>query len=147
MAKVLFFEKPGCAGNARQKALLRASGHEVQARSLLLEPWSEGSLRPYFGGKPVRDWFNPAAPRVKSGEIAVDSLSGEQAIALMLADPLLIRRPLIRVADRCESGFDAELVDSWIGVAATPERISDSCVRGPSQADSRPESAPIPRNR
>jgi nitrogenase-associated protein len=143
MANVLFFEKPGCAGNARQKALLRASGHEVEARSLLSEPWSQESLRPYFGEKPVRDWFNLASPRVKSAEVAIDSLSEEQAIALMLADPLLIRRPLMQLAGRCESGFDAELVDAWIGLAATPEKISDACVREPPRANATPE--PLPR--
>ena len=38
MAKVIFYEKPGCANNAKQKALLAAAGHEVEARNLLTEP-------------------------------------------------------------------------------------------------------------
>ena len=38
MARVIFYEKRGCGGNARQKALLVASGHEVHARDLLTEP-------------------------------------------------------------------------------------------------------------
>lgn len=29
MAHLVFYEKPGCAGNARQKALLRAAGHTL----------------------------------------------------------------------------------------------------------------------
>ena len=35
MAKIIFYEKPGCGGNARQKALLLASGHELEVRNLL----------------------------------------------------------------------------------------------------------------
>jgi nitrogenase-associated protein len=134
MAQVIFFEKPGCAGNAKQKALLRASGHELETRSLLTEPWTAATLAPYFGDKPVREWFNQASPRVKSGEIAIDRLTPKEALALMLADPLLIRRPLIQVGSRRESGFDAELIDAWIGIAATPEKISDTCIREQQEA-------------
>ena len=34
MAKVVFYEKPGCGGNARQKRLLVQSGHELEVRDL-----------------------------------------------------------------------------------------------------------------
>ncbi len=62
MAEVIFFEKPGCAGNARQKRLLAQSGHAVDARSLLAEPWTAETLRPFFGDRPVAEWFT-APPR------------------------------------------------------------------------------------
>ena len=129
MAHVVFYEKPGCGGNAKQKALLRASGHEIEAKSLLSEPWTAASLRPYFGERPVRDWFNLASPQVKSGEIAIDLLGEQEALALMLGDPLLIRRPLMLVAERRECGFDAELVDAWIGLKPDSEKVSDVCIK------------------
>jgi nitrogenase-associated protein len=90
MAKVNFYEKPGCGGNTRQKALLIASGHEVEARSLRAEPWTAAALRPFFGSKPVQDWFNGSAPRVKAGEIKPGELSPKAAPAMMIDDPLLI---------------------------------------------------------
>jgi hypothetical protein len=36
----------------------------------------------------------------------------------MVKDPLLIRRRLLQVGDRCEVGFDINTVDSWIGLQA-----------------------------
>lgn len=129
MAHVIFYEKPGCAGNARQKALLIASGHKVEARDLLTEPWSPSSLRPYFGEKPVREWFNAASPRVKSGEIDLEAVNPQQALVMMMIDPTLIRRPLMRVAGRCEAGFDPDAMRAWIGLAPSDERISDACAR------------------
>jgi nitrogenase-associated protein len=129
MADVIFYEKPGCAGNARQKALLLASGHALQVRDLLAEPWSVSSLRPFFGETPVREWFNPAAPRVKSGEIDPDKITPQAALVMMILDPILIRRPLIKVGDRCEAGFDAERIGAWIGLQPTEKRVSDTCVR------------------
>lgn len=129
MATVIFYEKPGCAGNAKQKALLLASGHEVDARNLLAEPWSVSSLRPYFGDKPVREWFNKESPRVKSGEINLEQVTPQSALVAMILDPTLIRRPLMRVNGRCEAGFDPELVSSWIGLSASAEPATDSCPR------------------
>ncbi len=95
MATIQFYQKPGCATNARQKRMLEAAGHTVIAKSLLTEPWTVEDLRGFFGSTPVTAWFNPAAPRIKSGEIFPQDLDATSAIALMLDDPLLIRRPLV----------------------------------------------------
>ncbi len=127
MANVIFYEKPGCASNAKQKALLIASGHEVEARDLLREPWSASSLRPFFGSKPVREWFNAASPRVKSGEVNPDAVNPQEAIVMMIMDPGLIRRPLMRIGDHCESGFDPMAVGRWIGLKPESDRVSDRC--------------------
>jgi nitrogenase-associated protein len=129
MADVIFYEKPGCGGNARQKALLAASGHRVDARSLLAEPWSAEELKLYFGARPVVEWFNQASPRVKSGEVDPAACAAPEALRLMLEDPLLIRRPLMRVGDRREAGFDQALVDAWIGLRPANEKVSDACIR------------------
>jgi nitrogenase-associated protein len=138
MAHVVFYEKPGCGGNARQKALLRASGHTLEVRDLLTEAWSAATLAPFFGDKPVAEWLNPAAPRIKSGEVDAGALSAEQALAMMLAEPLLIRRPLMQVGERRASGFDAAFVEAWIGLAPAKESVSDTCSRG----DTRESCAP-----
>ncbi|WP_363349624.1 ArsC/Spx/MgsR family protein [Methylocystis echinoides] len=127
MANVIFYEKPGCASNAKQKALLIASGHRVDARDLLREPWSASSLRPFFGEKPVREWFNAASPRVKSGEVNPDRVNPQEAIVMMILDPGLIRRPLMRIGDHCESGFDPAQVRRWIGLEPEAEGVTDRC--------------------
>ena len=135
MATILFWEKPGCSGNARQKALLSASGHTIIARSLLAEPWTAERLRTFFGARPVAEWFNRAAPRVKSGDVRPESLDEQAALTLMLEDGLLIRRPLMQVGERCEAGFDMALVAEWIGLRpAEGEVVDDSCRRRPAAA-------------
>ena len=130
MAVVRFWEKPGCANNTRQKGLLAASGHRVEAISLLTEPWEAARLRSFFGDRPVAEWFNKASPRVKSGEIVPGDFTAEAAIDAMLADPLLIRRPLMEVGERREVGFDTELVDAWIGLARPEAPMSEACPKG-----------------
>lgn len=119
MTHLVFFEKPGCGGNARQRALLEAAGHSLERRDLLSEPWSRESLLAFLAPLPVSAWFNRAAPRVKSGEVNPDALDADTALALLLAEPLLIRRPLMQRIDdgSRQVGFDAEIVQSWIGLA------------------------------
>jgi nitrogenase-associated protein len=129
MATVIFYEKPGCAGNARQKCLLTDAGHAVEPRNLLAEPWTAESLRPFFGDRPVADWFNKAAPAVKSGEIDPSSFDEESALKTLIATPLLIRRPLMQVGDRREIGFEPALVEAWIGLAEPVEGSIEGCPR------------------
>jgi nitrogenase-associated protein len=125
MSTLIFYEKPGCANNARQKLLLKNAGHEVVARNLLDEPWTVERLRAFFGELPVPDWFNRAAPRVKSGEIVPERLDADTALALMLAEPLLIRRPLMECGGKRIAGFGAERVAAWIGAPRVREEHGD----------------------
>ncbi|OPY98463.1 arsenate reductase family protein [Bradyrhizobium sacchari] len=115
MATVLFYQKPGCGTNARQIRALEAAGHQVIAKSLLTEPWTAERLLAFFGATPTASWFNPAAPRIKSGELRPVEIDATDAIALMLDDPLLIRRPLIEVDGARCAGFDREPVPSLLG--------------------------------
>ena len=115
MARVTFYEKPGCGTNARQKRMLEAAGHEVVAKNLLTESWTAKRLRKFFGAMPVASWFNTVAPRVKSGKIDPMNMAAPAALALMVAEPLLIRRPLLEVeAQRC-AGFEDALVTLLLG--------------------------------
>jgi len=123
MTTVVFYEKPGCANNARQKLWLANAGHQVDARDLLTEPWTRERLLAFFGERPVAQWFNCAAPRVKAGEIVPENMSADAALAMMLAEPLLIRRPLMEADDRREVGFDAEVVNAWLGL--TPKMVEE----------------------
>jgi nitrogenase-associated protein len=116
MATVYFYEKPGCINNTRQKKLLAEAGHQVVTKNLLTEVWQPDRLRAFFGALPVRDWFNYSAPAIKHGEIEPDKLTEQEAIALMLENPLLIRRPLMQAGDTLMAGFDQQAVDNWIGL-------------------------------
>lgn len=125
MTIVVFFQKPGCQTNARQREMLTRAGHTVVAKNLLTEPWTADILRGYFQTTPVASWFNRASPRVKSGEIDPWQIDEDAALALMVADPLLIRRPLIAAGDRRCAGFDREPVTSLLDARDAGVGIED----------------------
>ncbi len=47
----------------------------------------------------------------------------------MLADPLLIRRPLMEFDGRKTVGFDVEQLKSWIGLSDQDAPLGESCAR------------------
>lgn len=118
MTVVIFYEKPGCVNNTKQKAVLQTAGHTLEVRNLLTEAWTADRLRPFFGQLPVAEWFNRTAPQVKSGEVVPEQVDVETALALMMENPLLIRRPLMQVGEQYKVGFNPEEVEQWIGLSA-----------------------------
>jgi nitrogenase-associated protein len=117
MAHVIFYEKPGCQGNARQKELLLSAGHSLEVRNLLTAPWTRESLLAFLSPLPVPEWFNRASPMVKEGRVNPDEIGAREALDLMLQTPLLIRRPLLEVDGRRHVGFVQEEIDAWIGLS------------------------------
>lgn len=135
MAKIIFWEKPDCKGNGRQKEILLNSGHELEVRNLLREPWTKESLDLFFSDRPVAEWFNKTNPQVKSGTISPDKLTREEALTMLVTEPLLIGRPLMQVGKERMAGFNVELVQAWIGLkkGALDENNPQDCPCGPSQ--------------
>lgn len=129
MATIIFYEKPDCANNSKQKVLLRQAGNTVIAKNLLTESWSAESLLAFLKNYSVPDWFNRAAPRVKSGEVVPEQLDQAQALELLLADHLLIRRPLMQVGREYRIGFDKESIEQWLQGLDIEEDL-ETCRRG-----------------
>lgn len=133
MAHIIFYEKPGCGGNAKQRALLEAAGHTLERRSLLDEPWTRASLLPFLAPLPVAQWFNRAAPRVKGGEVVPEALDAESALTLLLQEHLLIRRPLMQRPDGEKLvGFDTSAVERFVGLntATNVPSSMEGCAAG-----------------
>ncbi|NVO07345.1 MAG: hypothetical protein HXX19_16130 [Rhodoferax sp.] len=126
MTHILFYEKPGCGGNARQRALLLSAGHTLDRRNLLTAHWTRESLLAFLSPLPVAHWFNRAAPRIKSGEVLPEAQTVDSAIALLLEQPLLIRRPLMQRTDNQSRfvGFETAAVDAWVGLGTQPASTS-----------------------
>lgn len=129
MTMILFYEKPGCANNTKQKVMLAAAGHTVWAKSILTEAWTAERLLTFFGARPVVEWFNQAAPKVKSGEVVPEQIQAEKALEMMLAEPILIRRPLIAANGRFEAGFEPAIIESWLGLMNKLQNNLETCAK------------------
>lgn len=111
MTTIHFWEKPGCQTNARQIDALRSAGHDLVVHDLLSEKWTANRLLDFFIDLPIDRWFNPNAPRVKSGELVPRMFDVGSALQAMISDPLLIRRPLMEIGSIRLAGFDSARMD------------------------------------
>ncbi|GAA0582728.1 ArsC/Spx/MgsR family protein [Caenispirillum bisanense] len=116
MAHVIFYGKPECPANAKQRRQLEAAGHTIEFRDLTVESWTAETLRPYFEGRPVSTWLNKLHPKVRTNAIDPDAQTPDKALTLMMADPDLIRRPLLQVGGQKKFGFDPVQIEAWIGL-------------------------------
>ena len=123
---VIFYEKPGCATNTKQKQILRDAGCMVIARSLLEHGMNAEELYAFLEGRGVAEWFNPNAPKVKSGEIDPAQFDEASALKLLMMEPILIRRPLLVIDSRKICGFDQQQVEALLG---TPlgQKVGTAC--------------------
>ncbi|CAO3421478.1 ArsC/Spx/MgsR family protein [Azospirillum doebereinerae] len=129
MAEVIFYGLVGCTANAKQKQQLMAAGHSLIERDLATAGLTADDLRAFFGDKEVDQWFNRRAAAVKSGAVKPAALDEAGALAVLLADRELIRRPLIQSGDRREAGFDPTTLHAWIGLTSA-ESCDDKHARG-----------------
>ena len=131
--QVIFYEKRGCSGNARQKALLDEHGVTFEVRSLLDTPWDVPTLESFFQGLTPKEMLNPFAPQLKDGTFKVEDYTKESLIEKMVKEPILIRRPLLHIGDVKLCGFDIPRLNSLLHVTMPiPQNInaclsSDAC--------------------
>lgn len=112
---IIFYEKPGCAGNQKQKKVLQDQGLSFQTKSILDTPWSKEFLSSFFVNLDKNEIYNPFAPSIKKGELDIDSLSKEELIELMCKEPILIKRPLLEIGEHKLCGFDIKKINSLFG--------------------------------
>ena len=115
MADITFYEKPGCLNGEKQKAILNRVGHRLHCVNILKHAWTRAELEPFLASREPRKIMNYTAPANKNGEIDPETLSFEAAVALMVATPLLIRRPLIEVDGLLLQGFDHPRLRAYLG--------------------------------
>jgi len=131
--QVIFYEKTGCSGNARQKALLKEHGVIFEVRSLLDTRWDVQTLNAFFEGLSLKEMLNPFAQQLKDGTFKVDDYTKESLIEKMVQEPILIRRPLMQIGTVKLCGFDIPKLNSLLHVKMPiPQNInaclsSDAC--------------------
>lgn len=71
-------------------------------------PLTRGDLQAIAGGRPMRELVNPKSPsfRVLARDLA--ALTEADAAALILANPRILRRPILIAGRRRVVGFDEE---------------------------------------
>ena len=83
-------------------------GVELEERDFFKDRFSEEELRRLIGDRSPPEVFSWNSPSFRKLGIDRADLDDDQLIVMMLAEPRLIRRPLVMVGDRLIYGRDTK---------------------------------------
>jgi len=70
---------------------------EINERDFFKNPFNQSEIDELLQGKPASEMFNFRSPSFKQLGLERDKLSDKELIDLMLKEPRLIRRPVVRI--------------------------------------------------
>jgi len=91
----------------------------LEERDYFKAPFSEEEIRELAGIAGIGQIFAKRSPSLKQMGLAGQELSEDEMVRLMLREPKLVRRPMIRVGGQLFVGGGAAVLDSVISAAAT----------------------------
>ena len=98
------------------KAELSQGGIEFEERDFFSEPFGLDELRDLIGDRPVSDFFSWRSPSFRKLGLNRDDLDDDALLRLMVDEPRLVRRPLIRTGDgRLIGGSDKRAIAELLG--------------------------------
>ncbi|AUY11058.1 MULTISPECIES: glutaredoxin-dependent arsenate reductase [Aeromonas] len=97
MSAITIYHNPECGTSRNTLALIRNSGVEPTIIHYLETPPSRDELVALIAamGMPVRDLLRKNVPPYEALGLAEDRFSDDELIDAMLADPILINRPIV----------------------------------------------------
>ena len=100
------------------RELLLQKGLTLEERDFFKEPLSESEVRELAAaGGGLTELFARRSPSLKQLGLAGQELPEQQMLQLMLKEPRLIRRPLVRLGDRLVVGANPKVVEAALATA------------------------------
>mgnify|MGYP000882002645 CR=1 FL=1 len=81
---------------------------EINERDFFKNPFSRAEIEKLLQGRPASEMFNFRSPSFKKAGIDKGSLTDDDLLELMLKEPRLIRRPVVRVGQEVHFGADSK---------------------------------------
>ena len=96
------------------KQFLSQKKIEFNERDFFKDKFSREEIVALLQGRPASEMFNSRSPRVKSMGLEPATLSNDKLIDLMLQEPRLIRRPVVRIFDKVHFGADSKVLENLL---------------------------------
>ena len=92
--------------------MLLQKGLEVEERDFFREPFSEAEIQDLAASKSLTDLFAWRSPSLKKLGLAGEDLADARMMELMLQEPRLIRRPILRIGGELLVGGSVKMVEA-----------------------------------
>jgi len=88
---------------------------EINERDFFKDTFTRAEIDELLQGRPASEMFNFRSPSFKQLGLERDKLSDNELIDLMLKEPRLVRRPVVRIDSNVYFGADRSVLDDLIG--------------------------------
>lgn len=106
LKRLTLFTKSGCTTCNKARQFLMAAGVHYAERDIFKHPLTEAELRKLAGKRPLAELFSYRSPSAKALGLLDKVLTESEMLAHMIAEPRLIRRPLLVREDAIVVGYD-----------------------------------------
>ena len=92
--------------------MLLQNGLELEERDFFKEPFSQEEIQELASDVGIAQLFARRSPSLKKMGLADQDLSSDQMVSLMLQEPRLVRRPLVRIGGQLLVGANLKAVEA-----------------------------------
>ena len=92
--------------------MLLQNGAEIEERDYFKEPFTEAELASLAGEIGASRMFAKRSPSLKKMGLAGKEMTDDEMLALMLQEPRLVRRPIIRLRGQLLVGANLKAVEA-----------------------------------
>ena len=96
------------------KEFLSQKKVEIKERDFFKNPFTRAEIEDLLRGKAASEMFNYRSPSFKQLGLDKDKLSNNELIDLMLKEPRLVRRPVVRIGDKVYFSADKKTLEGLI---------------------------------
>jgi len=87
---------------------------EINDRDFFKDTFTRAEIEELLGGKPASEMFNFRSQSFKKIGLERDKLNDNELIELMLKEPRLVRRPVVRIDGKVYFSADRSLLEKLI---------------------------------
>ena len=98
----------------KAKEFLSQKNVEINERDFFKNLFNREEIEELLQGRPASEMFNFRSPSFKKLGMEREKLSDNELIDLMLKEPRLVRRPVVRIGDKVHFNADKSVLESLI---------------------------------
>ena len=87
---------------------------KISERDFFKKPFNREEINDLLQGRPASEMFNYKSPSFKRLDLEQEKLSESELVDLMLKEPRLIRRPVVRIEGKVYFGASKLVLESLI---------------------------------
>jgi Spx/MgsR family transcriptional regulator len=113
--KIDFYCWAKCSTCRKTKEYLSQKDITINERDFFREPFTREEIAALLRGRPAAEMFSFRSPSFRKLGLDPSALDDERLINLMLEEPRLVRRPVVRIGNDVRFGADARVLEAFFG--------------------------------